>query len=61
MDQSNGGGSVYWGDEGEYEVILDTFDCVSVPVGVLRGFRNVGERHAYLMAILGGTDAGKVG
>ena len=61
MDQSNGGGSVYWGDEGENEVILDTFDCVSVPVGVLRGFRNVGERHACLMAILGGTDAGKVG
>ena len=53
--------SVYWGDEGENEVILDTFDCISVPVGVLRGFRNVGERHAYLMAILGGTDAGKVG
>ena len=53
--------SVYWGDEGEHEVILDTFDCVSVPVGVMRGFRNVGEGHAYLMAILGGTDAGKVG
>ncbi len=53
--------SVYWGDEGENEVILDTFDCVSVPVGVMRGFRNVGEGHAYLMAILGGTDAGKVG
>ena len=53
--------SVFWGDEGENEVILDTFDCVSVPVGILRGFRNVGEGHAYLMAILGGTDAGKVG
>ena len=53
--------SVYWGDEGEDEVILDRFDCVSVPVGVLRGFRNVGEGHAYLMAILGGTEAGKVG
>ena len=53
--------SVYWGDEGESEVVLDTFDCVSVPVGVMRGFRNVGEGHAYLMAILGGTDAGKVG
>ena len=53
--------SVYWGEEGENEVVLDTFDCVSVPVGVLRGFRNVGEGHAYLMAILGGTDAGKVG
>ena len=45
--------SVFWGDEGENEVILDTFDCVSVPVGVMRGFRNVGEGHAYLMAILG--------
>ena len=53
--------SVFWGDEGENEVILDTFDCVSVPVGVLRGFRNVGEGHAYLMAVLGGTDAGRVG
>ncbi len=53
--------SVYWGEEGENEVILDAFDCVSVPVGVLRGFRNVGEGHAYLMAILGGTDSGKVG
>ena len=53
--------SVFWGDEGENEVILDTFDCVSVPVGVMRGFRNVGEGHAYLMAILGGTDAGRVG
>ncbi len=53
--------SVFWGEEGENEVILDTFDCVSVPVGILRGFRNVGEGHAYLMAVLGGTDAGKVG
>ena len=53
--------AVFWGDEGENEVVLDAFDCVSVPVGVMRGFRNVGDGHAYLMAILGGTDAGKVG
>ena len=53
--------SVFWGEEGENEVVLDAFDCVSVPVGVMRGFRNVGDGHAYLMAILGGTDAGKVG
>ena len=53
--------SVFWGDEGENEVVLDTFDCVSVPVGVMRGFRNVGDGHAYLMAIIGGKDAGKVG
>ena len=53
--------AVFWGDEGENEVVLDAFGCVSVPVGVMRGFRNVGDGHAYLMAILGGTDAGKVG
>ena len=52
--------AVFWGDEGENEVELDTFDCISVPVGVMRGFRNVGDGHAYLMAILGGTDAGRV-
>ena len=52
--------SVFWGDEGENEVVLDAFDCVSVPVGVMRGFRNVGEGRAYLMAILGGADAGRV-
>ena len=53
--------AVFWGDEGEQEIVLDPFDCVSVPVGVLRGFRNAGDEPGYLMAILGGTDAGKVG
>lgn len=53
--------AVFWGDEGEQEVELDTFDCVSVPVGVMRGFRNIGDGHAYLMAIIGGSDSGKVG
>ena len=52
--------AVFWGDEGENEVELDAFDCISVPVGVMRGFRNVGDGHAFLMAILGGTDAGRV-
>ena len=52
--------AVFWGDEAECEIELDTFDCVSVPVGVMRGFRNIGESHAHLMAILGGKDAGKV-
>ncbi len=52
--------AVYWGDDGENEIELDPWDVVSVPVGVLRGFRNIGDRHANLMAILGGTSAGKV-
>ncbi len=52
--------AVFWGDDGENEVELNTWDVVSVPVGVLRGFRNIGDSHANLMAVLGGTDAGKV-
>ena len=52
--------SVFWGDDGENEVILEPWDVVSVPTEVMRGFRNVGDEHGYLMAILGGTDAGRV-
>ena len=52
--------SVFWGDDGENEVILEPWDVVSVPTEVMRGFRNVGDEHGYLMAVLGGTDAGRV-
>ena len=52
--------AIYWGDEGEQEVEAEQFDVVSVPVGVMRGFRNIGDEHAFLMAIIGGTDSGKV-
>ncbi len=51
---------VYWGDDGDGETELGPLDMVSVPVGVMRGFRNVSNEHAYLMAILGGDDAGRV-
>jgi len=52
--------TVYWGDHGENEVVLERWDTISVPPGVMRGFRNAGTEDAYLMAILGGTDAGHV-
>ena len=52
--------AVYWGDEGENEIELDPWDVASVPVGVMRGFRNIGDSHAHLMAIIGGSDSGKV-
>ena len=51
---------VYWGDAGENEITLERWDVVSVPPGVMRGFRNAGSDDAYLLAILGGTDAGRV-
>jgi quercetin dioxygenase-like cupin family protein len=52
--------AVYWGDNGENEIVLGQWDTISVPPGVMRGFRNAGHEDGYLMAILGGTDAGKV-
>jgi mannose-6-phosphate isomerase-like protein (cupin superfamily) len=52
--------SVYWGDQDEEQVVLEQWDVISVPPGVLRGFRNVGNDEAVLLSILGGTDPGKV-
>lgn len=56
----NGRWKIFWGDRGENEVVLEQFDVISVPPGVMRSFRNVGDEEAYLLAILGGTDAGRV-
>jgi mannose-6-phosphate isomerase-like protein (cupin superfamily) len=53
--------SIFWGPKGEKEVILDRYDVISVPVHVMRGFRNAGEETALLLAIVGGHDPGKVG
>lgn len=52
--------AVFWGDEAEREVTLDKWDMISIPPGVMRGFRNSGDGRATLMAIFGGTDAGHV-
>lgn len=52
--------AIYWGDEGENEIVLEPFDVISVPVGVDRGFRNESDGEQLLMAIIGGDDAGKV-
>ena len=49
-----------WGDKGEQEIFLEQWDTISVPPGVMRGFRNAGTEDAYLLAMLGGTDAGRV-
>ena len=37
------------------------FDVVSVPIGIMRGFRNIGDEKAQLMVTVGGTDPGKCG
>ena len=52
--------SVQWGDHGENELVLDTHDVISVPVGVMRGFRNESAHEALMLAVVGGTDPGSV-
>ena len=46
--------------DGEHEVVLGPWDVVSVPAGVWRGFRNASEEDAHLLALVGGTDAGRL-
>lgn len=52
--------AILWGEHGEHEVELGPFDAISVPPGVMRGFRCVHHEAAYLLAIQGGTDPGRV-
>jgi mannose-6-phosphate isomerase-like protein (cupin superfamily) len=52
--------TIYWGDDGEHEIELGPMDCISIPPGVMRGFRNSGSEYAHLCGIVGGSDNGKV-
>ena len=48
--------SVFWNEEdAREEVILGPMDCISVPGGVMRAFRNVGDEYAHLLVIIGST------
>ena len=53
--------AIYWNEgDAQEEVVLGPLDCVSVPPGVLRGFRNVGDERALMIGIVGGADSGHV-
>jgi uncharacterized RmlC-like cupin family protein len=52
--------SVQWGDQGENELTLEQWDVISVPTGIMRGFRNESDAEAYMLAIVGGDDPGRV-
>ena len=51
---------IWMTDEGEKEIVLEPFDSISVPIGVYRGFRYVGEGTGTLLTLIGGPDAGRV-
>lgn len=49
----SGDWTVYWGDEGEHETRLGLHDVISVPAGVMRGFRCESDGEHLLLAING--------
>jgi mannose-6-phosphate isomerase-like protein (cupin superfamily) len=51
---------VFWGPEGSRSVRLEPWDTISIPAGVSRGFRNVGDAEACLMGIASGFDPGRI-
>lgn len=51
---------IWMTDDGEKEIVLQPFDSISVPIGVYRGFRYVGEGKGTLLTLIGGPDAGRV-
>ena len=41
--------------KGEYEVFLEPFDVISVPIGAMRAIRNVSDSDVWHLTILGGA------
>ena len=50
--------TIYWGSSGQYEIGLAPHDCISVPEGVMRGFRNDTQSPVLMLAIVDGGAAG---
>ncbi|MEY2621108.1 MAG: hypothetical protein RIT26_928 [Pseudomonadota bacterium] len=45
---------VCWNDQGQNRLELDRFDTISIPPGVYRSFRNIGETEGLLQVIITG-------
>lgn len=43
---------ITWGDEGQFSIILEPLDFVSVPAGVYRDFKNVGNELGRLLVMI---------
>jgi mannose-6-phosphate isomerase-like protein (cupin superfamily) len=47
--------SISWGDKGEHSVVLEPWDFIHVPKGVVRTFTNVGTTDGALLVIIQGN------
>lgn len=49
--------SLFWNEgDAREQVVLGPMDCISVPGGVMRAFRNIGSEYAHLLVIIGSTE-----
>lgn len=51
---------VFWGPTGERRLVLETWDTVSIPPGVSRGFRNIAHEASFLLGMASGQDPGNI-
>ncbi len=51
---------IFWGPDGQRKATLAQWDTISIPPGVSRGFRNVGNEVAYLIGMASGADPGMI-
>ncbi len=53
---------IFWQnkDGKKHEVVLGPYDTVSVPIGLSRGFHYLGKGEGLMLAVVGGTDPGRV-
>lgn len=51
---------VRFGPNGENLVVLERFDFISVPAGLMRCFKNISDQPAHMFSVLGGDDAGQL-
>ncbi|WP_454712812.1 cupin [Cupriavidus nantongensis] len=52
----NGQMEVIWGEKGQYSLMLNQWDVISCPIGVMRGFRNPNDHALVVYSVVGGTD-----
>ncbi len=45
---------ILWGDEGEHRTVLDPYDMIAVPKGVVRTFRNCSDGEALILGFIRG-------
>ena len=47
--------AIIYGDDGEHQVDLEPLDTISVPIGVMRTFKNIGNVNGVLMVLYDGV------